>query len=411
MHGVFGKLRLQLKIMVIALGKSGFRTVVALAAVGLGIASMMIMMALRTGATQALEDLSSQIGKNLFMVKAAEVVTPQVGEEGRSLSTRLSVDDAEILQQRIDGIRAIVPILEGSLQVKLGRSDMVTTIRGVSPEYMEVRNFEIEEGRALDAQDAHARSRVAVVGAFVEKRLNGGDSMVGQVLSIGGIPFEVVGRLRAKGISVDGQNEDDQILIPLETAFRRVFNVDYLSRLLVQVREPALMAPVRRETRTVLRQTHDLDADAEDDFDVLTMIRAREIDRMNSVFLDGMARLFAIITLAVGGFGVFAVTFLNVKDRTSEIGLRMAVGARRRDIARLFVAEACLLSVLGGLSGVVLGLVSVGVLREATDWTMAVDLQGLLIPFLVSALLGLLFGVVPAIKASKVVPVEALKYT
>jgi putative ABC transport system permease protein len=407
---VFGKARLQLKITAIALRKSGFRTVVALAAVGLGIASMMIMMALRTGATKALEELSSQIGKNLFMVKAAEVVAPPGRGDGRVLSTRLSLEDAEILRRSVDGVRAVVPILEGNRQVELGRSDLVTTIRGVTPAYLEVRNFQVEEGRFLDALDARARSRVAVVGAFVAERLNGGESMVGRVVSVGGIPFEVVGQLREKGVSVEGQNEDDQILIPLEAALRRVFNVDSLSRLLVQVEDERMMTPVRRETRTLLRRTHDLDRGAEDDFDLLTMIRAREIDRMSSVFLDGMARLFAVITLTVGGFGVFAVTFLNVKDRTSEIGLRMAVGARRKDIARLFVAEACLLSVLGGVTGVVLGLSAVAVLRAATEWTMAVDLQGLLIPFLVSAFLGLLFGVVPAIKASRVVPVEALKY-
>jgi putative ABC transport system permease protein len=402
-------LKLQLKIMIVALRKSGFRSLLALGSVGLGIASMMIMLALSAGVRLELQAITDKMGKNLFMIKAGQVLPPPGRGQGWSTSTRLDRADVAVIARQVRGIRAIVPMLEGSRQARFTREKLVTTVRGVPPEFLEVRNFQLAEGRFIDEQDGLAKSRVAVVGPFVAKRLNDGFSMVGQTIWIGNIPFEVIGQLREKGISGDGGNEDDQILIPMETARSRLFNVEYLSLLLVQVEDPRRMSEIQAEAREVLRATHELDKDVKDDFDILSMIRANEIRRLNSAFVNGLAQLFAAITLAIGGAGVLAVSYLNIKDRTSEIGLRMAVGARRKDIAILFVAEACLLSLAGGLAGLVIGWAGTAALKRLTAWHMAVDLRGMAISLVVSLLLGLLFGVGPAIKASKVMPVDALR--
>lgn len=404
-------LKLQLRIMILALRKSGFRSLLALGAVGLGIASMMIMLALSTGADREMKAITDQMGKNLFMIKGAQVLAPPSRGQGWYTSTRLDRDDVETLSRQIRGIRTIVPILEGSRQAKLDHKELVTSVRGVTPGFLELRNFQVEDGRPLDDRDDLARSRVAVVGPFIAERLNDGFSLVGDTIWINGIPFEVVGQLAEKGMTSDGQNEDDQILIPLETARRRVFNEEYLSRLLVQVKDESQLATVQSEAREVLRKTHNLDDDVKDDFEILALVRANMIRRMNSGFLEALSQLFAVITLAIGGAGVLAVTYLNAKDRTSEIGLRMAVGARRRDITNLFIAEACLLSVLGGIVGLLLGLTSVAILQQATEWRLAVDLRGVTVPLLVSVLLGLLFSVFPAVQASRVTPVEALRYS
>jgi len=406
------KLKLQLRIMTLALRKSGFRSVLALGSVGLGIASMMIMLALSAGAERELQAITDQMGKNLFMIKSAQVLAPAGRGQGWYTSTKLDRTDVEVLREQVQGITVIVPILEGGRLTRLDRNELVTSVRGVPPEFLVVRNFQLAEGRLLDENDSLARSRVAIVGPFVAKRLNDGFSMVGESILIAGVPFEVVGQLKEKGgSSTDGQNEDDQILVPLETARRRLFNVESLSRLLVQVGEADQMKTVQAQAREVLRRTHNLDDDVKDDFEILSMIRANQIRKMSSAFLEGLSKVFAAITLAIGGAGVLAVTYLNAKDRTSEIGLRIAVGARRKDIAGLFVAEACLLSVLGGLGGLVLGTASVLVLGEMTSWQMAIDLRGLTIPLVVSVLLGLAFSVIPAIQASKVMPVEALRYS
>jgi putative ABC transport system permease protein len=394
--------------MFLSLRKSGFRSLLAMGAVGLGIAAMMIMLALSAGAQRELEAITDKIGKNLFMIVAGQELSPGRGQ-GWFKSTRLNRADVAALREQIHGIHTIVPILEGSVQVKLDREEFTTTVRGASSEFLEVRNFQLEDGRLIDEQDGAAKSRVAVVGSFVAGRLNDGFTMVGETILVGGIPFQVVGQLKEKGFSSDGQNEDDQILIPLETARHRVFNADYLSRLLVQVNDQARIGAVQSAAREVLRRNHGLDQDVRDDFEILTLIRANEIRKMNSIFLQGLSQLFVAITLATGGAGVLAVTYLNVKDRTSEIGLRMSVGARRRDIANLFVAEACVLSLLGGIAGLLVGLMSIAVLKWALGWQMVVDLRGVAVPLLVSVLLGVVFGVGPAIKASRVMPVEALR--
>jgi putative ABC transport system permease protein len=403
------KLKLQLRIMVLALRKSGLRSVMAMASVGLGIAALLIMLALGEGAEREMQAITDQMGKNLFTVKAGQVLALPGRGAGWFTSTRLKGTDVAVMLAQVHGIRAIAPVLEGSFPVKLDRAKFTTTVRGVTPEFLAVRNFRVEEGRRLDEQDDRARERVALVGPFIARQLNDGFSMVGEKIWIGVVPFEVVGQLAAKGINSEGQNEDDQILIPMQTARHRLFNVDYLSRLLVQADDEKRMGAAQGEIREVLRGSHDLDADVKDDFEILDTIRANEIRRMNSAFLQGMSQLFALITLGIGGVGVLAVTYLNIKDRTPEIGLRIAIGARRKDIAAQFVVEACLLSLLGGLAGLLAGLVGVLVLRQATGWQMAVDLRGMTMPLLVSLALGLAFGVGPAIQASKVMPVEALR--
>lgn len=404
------KLKLRLRIMFLALRKSGFRSLMAIASVGLGIASMMIMLSLSSGAERELQAITDRIGKNLLVIKAADVA-PQPGRgEGWVQSTRLKRTDVDALERQVRGIRTIVPILERNASATFEGRELATTARGVTPDYPVLRNFQLQEGRLLDDQDDASRSRVAVVGSFVAARLNEGFSMVGERVWINNVPFDVVGQLAEKGFS-DGQNEDDQILIPLQTAERRLFNTDSYTSLLIQVEEQDQMSNVRSAAAELLRATHGLDRNTKDDFNILSLIRADKVRELNSAFLGGLSQLFALITLVIGGAGVLAVTYLNVKDRTSEIGLRMAIGARQKDIAGLFIAEACLLSASGGIFGIILGWIAVAVLTKSTQWQMAVEWRGIFIPFLVSVVLGLVFGVIPAIKASRVMPVEALRST
>jgi putative ABC transport system permease protein len=402
------KLMLRVRIMFLALRKSGFRSLMAVGSVGLGIGSMMIMLALSSGAQRELQAITERVGRNLFVIKAADVPPlPGRGTEWAT-STRLDRNDEAVLLRQVDGIRAIVPILEGSFSTRLHGRELTTTVRGVTPEFTDLRNFELQEGRLLDDDDGLARSRVAVVGSFIAARLNDGFGVVGETIWIDNVPFTIVGQMKEKGFS-DGQNEDDQILIPFETGERRLFNADSLTCMLVQVRDEGVMPRVQAEARELLRWTHRLAPGTRDDFEILSLLRADHVRAMNSTFLGGLSQLFAVITLAIGGAGVLAVTFLNVKDRTSEIGLRMAIGARQKDIAGLFMSEACLLSALGGIAGIAVGWAAVFVLTKFTQWQMAVEWRGIVIPFLVSVVLGLVFGVLPALKAARVMPVEALR--
>lgn len=377
-------LRLRVRILFLTLRASRRRSLFAIVAVAMAIAAMMLLLALGTGARREMDALTERMGRNLFTVNAV-------------LTAPLAQSDVVRLRH-LDGVATVLPIVEASRAVRYRRRVHVTSVRGVPPEFVGIRNFAIADGRMLDERDETTRSRVAVIGPFIAQRINDEESLVGQTIEISGIPFEVVGQLEEKGIT-DGQNEDDQILIPLQTAQRRVFNVDSLSRLLVQTERQEQMEPVRHAARAVLHE----------DIEVLSLIRVNEMKRVSSGVLLGLARLFALVTLVVGGAGVLAVTWLNARDRAAEIGLRMAVGARQRDIAMLFIAEACTLSAAGGLAGLTCGSIAVLVLRRTIGWPMAIDLRGAAVPLLVSFLLGLAFGVFPALRAASVQPVEALR--
>lgn len=402
-------LPVRIRIMLLALRRSGARAALAIAAVALAIASMMMMLALSAGAEQRLRAINQQLGKNLLGITAAEVAAIPGRPQGWFVSARLKLKDVTVLREQLRGVNAVVPVREASLRTSFERSSINTTILGVTPEYLTVRNFEIDDGRALDARDGAEKSRAAVIGSYVARKLNGGFSMVGETIWIGRVPFEVVGQLKPKGASSEGLNEDDQILIPIETAMSRVVNTDSLTRLVVQLAAESDVAPARVDARELLRANHRLDSDSRDDFKILELVRVDEIRRRSSEFLQGLAAIFATVTLAIGGAGVLAVTFLNVKERIPEIGLRIAIGARPRDITGLFIAEACLLSVIGGLTGIVTGVLGVVLLRTFLGWTMAIDIRAVALPFAVSILLGIAFSVVPAMQASSVMPVEALR--
>lgn len=404
-----GRAWLRFQLMVLALRRSGARAILALASVGAGIAALMIVLALATGAERELEAIAGKVGRNLFTVTAGRVLSTPGRGQGWYTSTRLDRNDLVALRQRVPALAAVAPVLERSLRVELGRESLATSVRGVTSEFVGLRRFALGSGRLLDARDDLERSRVAVVGSFTAQRLADGAGLVGRTLVIAGVPFLVVGELAEKGASADGQNEDDQVLVPLETARRRLYNVDWLTRLILQVEDATRMDAAQAATRAVLRERHRLAASDADDFEVLSLLRTSEIRRRSLAFLQGLAQIFAAVTLAVGGGGVLAVTYLNVRERTAEIGLRMAVGARRRDIAGLFVAEASLLSLAGGLFGLLVGSVAVAVLRFAVGWQMVVDLRGIALPFVVAVALGLVFGVAPALRAARVMPVEALR--
>jgi len=389
--------------------RSGTRALLALGTVGLGIAATLITLALSAGATRELEAASRSVGRNLLMVAPAQVLAPVTRGGEWYVSRRLERDDVDRIASEVRHVARLAPVLESELRVELGREDTVTGVRGVTPAFVDLRHLEVESGRMLDDRDERERGRVAVVGRYVAVRLAGGEAIVGRTLLVAGVPFRVVGLLAERGMSADGQNEDDQVLIPLETARRRLLGAEWLTRILVQAESAEAMASVAAEARVVLRDRHHLAASDADDFRIAPVLRSSEVRERSVAFTRGMATLFAAVTLAVGGVGVLAVSFLNVRDRRREIGLRRAVGARRRDVARLFVAESSLLSAAGGLLGVGVGAAAAALLGAALDWRLAIDLRAVVVPLMLSLALGVVFGLAPALAAARVTPIEALR--
>ena len=399
---------LSLKILIAALASQRTRAAVAAAMVSLGVASTLIMVAMSTGARLEMEADQDRMGRNLFYVRSAELpVSPGRGN-GWYVSSRLKPEQAAQIEHGIPAVLHAEPIRERAALVKHDANSVTTTVRGVTPEFLELRNFEIERGRAILDADRRALRRVAVLGPFVRERLAGSDSLVGEVLRIGGVPFEVIGELRAKGAGSDGSNLDDQILIPFETSMRRLDNVESASLLLVQARDSGGMREAMEGIRGFLRTAHYLEPGARDDFNILETIRQNLSRQTTGRWMRGLSQILAVVTLALGGIGLLAVSYLNVNERIGEIGLRMALGATRTSIAALFLFEACVLSVLGGVSGLGIGMVIAFVLRTATGWSLPIDVQVLGTALAVSGLTCAICSLLPAWRASQVMPARTL---
>jgi len=403
------RLVFKLRIMLLALSANRFRLILALSAIAIGIAAVMLTMSLNTGAQRELDSIVEKIGKNLFSIKAKRLPYVSTRGEGWYTARNLNKDDVTVIREQVNGIKVVVPIIELFGTIKHNRKEISTTVNGVGIEYTTVRNFEIESGRNFEKTDDQEKKRVVLLGSFVAKKIAPGANLIGEVLNIEGIPFEVIGLLKSKGRSNDGINEDDQVLIPLQTLSHRFRKMEYYSKLLIQVYDKEMIASIQNIIRNELRVNHKLKDDEKDDFEILNLIRSDQIKEINQGFLKGLSEFFALIALSISGAGVLFVTYFGVVERKSEIGLRRAIGARSIDIAKLFMYESLLLGLVGGAIGLLLGWFSVFLLQIITDWSISIDLKVVLIPMSLSLLLGLTFGVIPAIKASRLNPVEALK--
>jgi putative ABC transport system permease protein len=388
--------------------RGGQRSVLAAGTVSVGTAAMMVTLALGTGARTELEAMTAQAERDLLTITPGTLRA--LPGRGRSsfAATTLSERDAIDLATQVKSIRDVVPIVEGVRRVVLGRRSIVSSIRGVNERYFGLRSLVLESGRLTDDLDAATGSRVAVVGALIAARLRRESSLVGETLRIGGVPFEVIGQLRPKGVSSDGGNEDDQILVPVGTAARRLFNTDYLSALLVQMVDRQGKDGTSRAMRQILRENHKLGATAADDFEILSPIRANNSGDEQSAFMQRVAGVVTIVTLLIGVGGVLTVMHLNVVDRTWEVGLRMAIGARRRDIGAMFVVEACCLAVSGGAVGALAGAAVITTLGRSIAWPMAIDLETIAVPLLAPLVLGVGAGAWPAWRAARLTPVDSL---
>ena len=392
------------------LRRGGPRTVLAAAAVAVAVAAALVSLALREGARAELEAAAGGRGRDGFVVKAASM-PPRPGRGGGwSQSTRLTLRDAELLRANLPGVLAVLPVTEAERRVALGGRGYVVPVRGVADGYPALRGLTLARGRFLDAADEAEAARVAVVGDGVARRLDGGRSLVGARILVGGLPFEVVGQLAPRGIGPSGGNEDDQVLVPAATALRRLLNRTHLDSLLVRMAPGGDMAAAQARALALLRRAHGTGAGARDQVELLAMVRDDAIRRRGRMLLEGLSGLFAAVTLGLGAAGIFAVTWLGVTQRTAEIGLRMAVGARRGQVALQVVLEAGTLGLLGGLAGLALGAGAVPLLRALTGWAMAPSWAHAGAALALSAGLGMLTGVVPALKAASTTPRKALRH-
>ena len=392
-------------------GLLGARMRSGLAALGLmvGVSAVIVMVALGQGTANRLKSQITAMGTNLITVRAAK--TAHSGARGRGLDERITLVPADAAAlSRLYGVRLAVPLITNLWRVAAGPNESDTTVTAAPPSVFQIEDQVATEGRLFDARENRSAQRVAVVGPSLRRALAGHGSLVGKTVLINRQPFRVVGELAPKGIGPNGDDYDDRIYVPLTTTMKRLLSGRrHVDRVMIQVENQAAMPAIAQEIKKVLRQRHRLKPGQRDDFRLSTQLETLETQAESSRLFSGLITGVAALSLLVAGVGVMAVMLIAVRERTPEIGVRRAIGARKRDVLAQFLLESLILGLTGGLSGALLGLgLAVG-LRLFSDlgfdlpWTAAALSVGLCL------VIALIFGLWPARKAAALPPAQAVR--
>ena len=386
------------------------RTVLALLGIIVGVAAVIIMVAIGNGARQEVVSKIEAMGTNLIVVNAGEARTFAGRQQIRGTVTTLTLQDAEAIERELVSVVGVAPTQSRKMQVKFGNVSTNTTILGTTPNFQHIGNFKVERGKFFSEIEDKASRRVAVLGCGVVENLFAGRDALGATIRIGKVPFEVIGVMKPKGVDMYGTDQDDQIFIPIRTALRRVFNQTHLNAIYLQIDRQEDMEAATGQVRRLLRQCHRLDRlDKPDDFTIQNQTDLIEAQEETSNTFTTLTASIAGISLLVGGIGILAVMLLAIRERTREIGLRMAVGARRKDVRIQFLFESSILSLGGGILGIASGVAGSLLMKWVLAWSISVSPLSVFVTFGFSLLIGLFFGVYPAHKASLLDPIKALR--
>jgi putative ABC transport system permease protein len=326
-------------------------------------------------------------------------------------SSMLTLEDVAAIEREIPGVKNVSPEVRTSRQVIAGNQNANPSIVGASPEYFEIRSWKLKDGAFFTEQDVAGATKVAVIGKSASEKLFGGGDPVGQVVRVGNIPFVILGELSPKGMSPgSGTDYDDCLIMPYTTVMKRLLNTTSLRGINVQTETMDIMSTVQAGITNLLRQTHRLGPGREDDFTVRSQEELANAMTSTQETMRYLLAGVAVVSLLVGGIGIMNIMLVSVTERTREIGIRMAVGARGRDVLLQFLIEAVTLSCIGGAMGIAAGIVASKVLTQFKSWPTVTSPGAILVAFVFSAAVGIFFGFYPARKASHLDPIEALRY-
>ena len=402
------------KVAISALRVNALRSFLAMLGVIIGVASVIVMVSVATGAGQAIEARIKALGTNVLVVMPGSY-TSGGRRSGEGTALALSEDDLAAIRATVPGVAAAAGMVSGSAPVVVGNANWTTSVNGVNEDFLEVRDWPVAEGRSFTEAELRAGAKVAILGATTARELFGSAPVIGEQIRIKNVPFIVVGVLSTKGQSGWGTDQDDTALVPLATARRRLFGAeqtvpDNLRQIMVEIASTEGMSDAQEEIETLLRERRHVRTGSPDDFQVRNMaefIRARSEAQSILGLLLGAT---AAISLIVGGIGIMNIMLVSVTERTREIGLRMAVGARRRDILSQFLIEAVTLCVLGGLIGLTIGGGTALAMSIWGNWPISLSPSLVLIALCSAGLVGVFFGYYPARRASLMNPIDALRY-
>jgi putative ABC transport system permease protein len=397
-----------------ALETNRLRTGLTALGVIIGVGAVVTMMAVGAGAQARVAEQIRSLGSNLIIVMSGSITAGGVRLGSGSLPT-ITEDDARAIQRDVPSVEVAAPTVRGGVQVVFGNTNWSTALQGVTPEYFQARDWGAAAGRLLTPEDVDGAGKVVVLGQTVAETLFGGADPLEQTVRIKSVPFTVVGVLARKGQSTRGEDQDDTVMVPLSTAKRKVLGVSQanarsVGAILVKVAEAGRMKEAEPEIRELLRQRHHLQPGQEDDFALRNLSEILASQEAASRVLSLLLAAVAAVSLVVGGIGIMNIMLVSVTERTREIGLRRAVGARQRDILSQFLTEAVFVSLAGGLIGIGAGAVASYLIAYAFQWSVLVSWAAILPAFLFAAAVGIFFGYYPARKASRLKPIEALRY-
>jgi putative ABC transport system permease protein len=394
-----------------AMGANRLRAFLTMLGMMIGVAAVIMMLAIGRGAQFMVDQSIASMGSNLFIILSGSTTSGGV-RLGTGAAPTLTTGDAAAIAE-LPAIAAVAPVAPGGAQIIAGSANWSTQVMGTTPAYLDVRDWGVSAGFAFTDADVRSQTRVALLGQTVARNLFGDEDAVGKTIRIKSSPFTVIGVLSAKGQSLNGQDQDDTVLIPVTTAQRKVFGSQFpgsVRFIMAQATSAEAMPTAEREMAELLRQRHHLPDRADNDFDIRNLTALANAASQTARVMSIMLGAIASVSLVVGGIGIMNIMLVSVTERTREIGIRIAIGARQRDIRTQFLLEAIMISLIGCIVGVVLGVGAAVAANLLAGIAVVITGTAVVLAFSVAAAVGVFFGFYPANKAARLKPIEALRY-
>lgn len=399
------------KIAMRAIAANKLRSFLTMLGIIIGVASVIAMMAIGQGSKKSIQANISEMGSNMIMIRPGQDKGPGGAQQDASDMQTLKLKDCEALKEQAKYLSAISPSVNSSGQFINGNNNTPSTIYGISPDYMQIRQQKVKDGEMFTDEEVRSSAKVCVIGKTVADNLfTNGEDPVGKVIRFNKIPFRVVGVLESKGYNSFGMDQDDVVLAPYTTVMKRILSVTYLQGINASAVTEDMTDLAIEDITSILRENHKLKASDEDNFTIRSQQEMAEMMNSTSDTMTVLLLVVACISLVVGGIGIMNIMYVSVTERTKEIGLRMSVGARGIDILNQFLIESVLLSVTGGLIGVIVGVGAAVGINVFAHWPIQIQPWSVLLSFAVCSATGIFFGWYPAKKAASLDPIEAIRY-